>query len=112
MGEMEKHIKRFSSMGSDPVDVLVGLVMGIFIGLGIYMFGDGISCIKWSFMYGLLGAIVANIRRTNSNLTDSNAGKWLHFWNSQQHNFDERAVFAGCGVRAVGTNESNAYRRT
>ena len=31
---------------------------------------------------------------------------------SHQHHFEERAVFAGCGVRAVGTNESNTYRRT
>ena len=25
--------------------------------------------------------------------------------NAHQHYFDERAVFAGCGVRAVGTKE-------
>ena len=31
---------------------------------------------------------------------------------SQRHHFEERAVFAGCGVRAVETNESNTYRRT
>ena len=31
---------------------------------------------------------------------------------SHQHHFEKRAVFAGCGVRAVGTNESNTYRRT
>lgn len=31
---------------------------------------------------------------------------------SHQHHFEERAVFVGCGVRAVGTNESNMYRRT
>ena len=31
---------------------------------------------------------------------------------SHQHNFSETPVFAGCGVRAVGTNESNTYRRT
>lgn len=31
---------------------------------------------------------------------------------SHQHHFEERAVFVGCGVRAVGTNESNTYRRT
>ena len=31
---------------------------------------------------------------------------------SHQHHFEGRAVFAGCGVRAVGTNESNIYRRT
>ena len=24
---------------------------------------------------------------------------------SHQHHFEKRAVFAGCGVRAVGTNE-------
>ena len=29
-----------------------------------------------------------------------------------QHHFEERAVFVGRGVRAVGTNESNTYRRT
>ena len=28
---------------------------------------------------------------------------------SHQHHFEKRAVFAGCGVRAVGTNESNVY---
>ena len=33
-------------------------------------------------------------------------------WDSHQHNFDERAVFVGCGVMAVGTNETNMYRRT
>ena len=31
---------------------------------------------------------------------------------THQHHFEERAVFAGGGVRAVGTNESNTYRRT
>ena len=31
---------------------------------------------------------------------------------SRQHNFSETPVFAGCGVRAGGTNESNTYRRT
>ena len=31
---------------------------------------------------------------------------------SHQHHFEERAVFVGRGVRAVGTNESNTYRRT
>lgn len=31
---------------------------------------------------------------------------------SHQHHFSETPVFAGCGVRAVGTNESNTYRRT
>lgn len=98
MGEMGKHIKRFSSMGSDPMDVLVGLVMWIFIGLGIYVFGDGISCIKWSFMYGLLGAIIANIRRKNSKLTDSNVGKWLHFWDSHQHHFGELPYLLGAAL--------------
>ena len=29
-----------------------------------------------------------------------------------QHHFSETPVFVGCGVRAVGTNESNTYRRT
>ena len=29
-----------------------------------------------------------------------------------RHHFEERVVFAGCGVMAVGTNESNTYRRT
>ena len=28
------------------------------------------------------------------------------------HHCEEWAVFVGCGVRAVGTNESNMYRRT
>ena len=31
---------------------------------------------------------------------------------THQHHFEERAVFVGRGVRAVGTNESNMYRRT
>lgn len=31
---------------------------------------------------------------------------------THQHHFEERAVFVGRGVRAVGTNESNTYRRT
>ena len=31
---------------------------------------------------------------------------------SHQHHFSETTVFVGCGVRAVGTNESNTYRRT
>ena len=31
---------------------------------------------------------------------------------THQHNFSETPVFAGGGVRAVGTNESNTYRRT
>ena len=31
---------------------------------------------------------------------------------THQHNFEGRVVFAGCGVRVVGTNESNTYRRT
>ena len=31
---------------------------------------------------------------------------------SHQHHFSETPVFPGCGVRAVGTNESNTYRRT
>jgi len=31
---------------------------------------------------------------------------------SHQHHIEERAVFAGCGVMEVGTNESNTYRRT
>ena len=26
-------------------------------------------------------------------------------WDSHQHHFEERAVFAGCGVGAVGTKE-------
>lgn len=29
---------------------------------------------------------------------------------SLQHHVEKRAVFAGRGVRAVGTNESNTYR--
>lgn len=31
---------------------------------------------------------------------------------THQHHFSETPVVAGCGVRAVGTNESNTYRRT
>ena len=31
---------------------------------------------------------------------------------SHLHHFEKRAVFVGCGVRAVGTNETNTYRRT
>ena len=31
---------------------------------------------------------------------------------SHQHHFYETPLFAGGGVRAVGTNESNTYRRT
>ena len=31
---------------------------------------------------------------------------------THQHHFSETPVFAGSGVRAVGTNESNMYRRT
>ena len=31
---------------------------------------------------------------------------------THQHHFSETPVFAGCGVRAVVTNESNTYRRT
>ena len=31
---------------------------------------------------------------------------------THQHHFSETPVFAGCGVRAVGTNETNMYRRT
>lgn len=31
---------------------------------------------------------------------------------SHHPHFSETPVFAGCGVRAVGTNESNTYRRT
>ena len=31
---------------------------------------------------------------------------------SHQHHISETPVFVGCGVRAVGTNESNTYRRT
>ena len=31
---------------------------------------------------------------------------------SHQHHFSETPVFAGGGVRAVGTNESNTYLRT
>ena len=31
---------------------------------------------------------------------------------THQHHFEERAVFVGRGMRAVGTNESNTYRRT
>ncbi len=31
----------------------------------------------------------------------------FHIRDSHQHNFSETPVFAGCGVRAVGTNESN-----
>lgn len=31
---------------------------------------------------------------------------------SHQHHCSETPVFAGCGVRAVGTNETNMYRRT
>lgn len=29
-----------------------------------------------------------------------------------KYHIEERAVFVGRGVRAVGTNESNIYRRT
>ena len=36
----------------------------------------------------------------------------LHCIDIRQHHFEERAVFAGCGVIGVGTNESNMYRRT
>lgn len=31
---------------------------------------------------------------------------------THQHHFSETPVFVGRGVRAVGTNESNTYRRT
>ena len=31
---------------------------------------------------------------------------------THQHHFSETPVFVGCGVMAVGTNESNTYRRT
>ena len=31
---------------------------------------------------------------------------------SHQHHFEKRAIFVGRGVMAVGTNESNTYRRT
>ena len=31
---------------------------------------------------------------------------------SHQHHFSETPVFAGCVVRALGTNESNTYGRT
>lgn len=34
------------------------------------------------------------------------------FEHTQQRNDEERAVFSGCGVMAVGTNETNTYRRT
>lgn len=33
-------------------------------------------------------------------------------WDSHQHHISETPVFVGRGVRAVGTNESNTYRRT
>ena len=33
-------------------------------------------------------------------------------WDTHQHHFSETPVFVGCGVRAVGTNETNMYRRT
>ena len=33
-------------------------------------------------------------------------------YDTHQHHCEERAVFSGCGVRAVGTNELNTYRRT
>lgn len=31
---------------------------------------------------------------------------------SPKHHFEETTVIAGCGVRAVGTNELNTYRGT
>ena len=42
-------------------------------------------------------------------MDEANVGEIV---DSHQHHFEERAVFVGCGVRAVGTNESNTYRRT
>lgn len=36
----------------------------------------------------------------------------VEYSDSHQHHFEERAVFVGCGVRAVETNESNTYQRT
>ena len=40
------------------------------------------------------------------------AERCLKVEDSHQHHFSETPVFAGCGVMAVGTNESNTYRRT
>ncbi len=31
---------------------------------------------------------------------------------THERNLEEGLVIAGCGVRAVGTNETNTYRRT
>ena len=46
---------------------------------------------------------------------DNNIGVIGHVTKSadtHQHHISETSVFAGCGVRAVGTNESNTYGRT
>ena len=32
-------------------------------------------------------------------------------WDTQQHNFEEGLVFAGCGVMEVGANRANTYGR-
>ena len=38
--------------------------------------------------------------------------EWVEPSDSHQHHFEKTPVFVGRGVRAVGTNESNTYRRT
>ena len=43
---------------------------------------------------------------------DVNIGDVVIAEDSHQHHFSETPVFARCGMRAVGTNESNTYRRT
>ncbi len=64
---------------------LVGLASGALVYLCIWLFGCGMNYARNPFVFGLLGAIIANVRRTNLSLTDSNAGKWLHFWNTFGH---------------------------
>ena len=39
--------------------------------------------------------------------------KWVYIrTDSHQHHFEKRAVFVGCGVRAVGTKETSMVRWT
>ena len=63
----------------------------------------------------LVEALGRNARSVGANVTDLTKKELAvrdEKAHESRHHFEERVVFAGCGVMAVGTNESNTYRRT
>ena len=55
---------------------------------------------------GRIDVVEDDMRQT---YTVKHIRKGLTLLNPHQHHFSETPVFAGCGVRAVGLNETNTY---